>query len=567
MGERGDQGFEVVPTRIGGTGGPSRSSRRRRAPIILVIVVALLIPTVAWIGPRMEWRPEVDLSFLRPTPTPNTPPPTIAPTTPPATPLPSFTLGDGPRPTEPFAVDVNGLRLADPATGALGAPLGIRGDTDAIFTSADGSGWWCVCFARTQRLDQEETVSVAIAKVDRSGRTLYRQPIGEYRSVAPHQSQDYSVRFDLEVAPDGRTAYLTSATRSGDAWSVVLEAIDLESVKVVGRTELGTVTIPPLPVPTPSPDQGPVENYLAGPYLRMSPDGRRLLLWSWVETYTQSGPAEPPSTPLAWLIDLEPGVADGSVGALTAIGPAFAMRLRTCYWTAWTTEDEFAVICWPSDGSSSIMKLALFSSDGDELRSMDLLDANSSWMTDPLLDRANRFVYAWQPSDHTIRRVDLDNLQVEELKVDPAATVAGPSGSGSRGPTSGVTPDWATFTSDMRIYYGPQLLAEPGGSRLFALGVLPQDGRGNSPASSGVWVFDASDLSLLDRWGALTAYWSIGLTSDARWLIATGSPGVDEEGKQADWQVSITVHDVSDGRPALQFGSLGTDAQVIQVPP
>ena len=70
MAEPGQGSFEVVPTRIGGSGGAGRPGRRRRLPIALVIAVAVAIPAIAWIGPRMESRPEVDLSFLRPTPTP-----------------------------------------------------------------------------------------------------------------------------------------------------------------------------------------------------------------------------------------------------------------------------------------------------------------------------------------------------------------------------------------------------------------------------------------------------------------------------------------------------------------
>jgi hypothetical protein len=568
MAERDDQGFEVVPTRIGGTGGPSRSGGRRRGPIVLVLVLAVLIPTVAFIGPRIEWRPEVDLSFLRPTPTPvpsNTPRATIAPTTPPATPLPSFTLGQGPIPSEPFAVDVGGLRLADPATGTLGQPTGLRGDTDVIFTAGDGDGWWCLCLARTQ-VGPQETVVAEIRRVDRSGTERQRQRIGEYRSSALNESLDFSVRLDLEVSPDERTAYLSTATRSGDAWTVVLEAIDLRSLEVVGRNDLGKVVIP-VPDPTPNPEQGPLENYIAGPFMRLSPDGRRLLLWSWVETYTQNGPMQPPSTPQAWLIDVGPGEGKASIGRPTAIGPAFSMRLRTCYWTAWMNEEELAAICWPSDGSGSLMKLILLTPDGTELRSIDFFDSGASWLAEPLLDRANRFVYAWLPNDHTIKRIDLDTLHVDELTVDPGATVTGPSGTGAGEPRSGAAPEWTTFTSDLRMWYSPQLVAEPGGSRLFALGILNQDGRGNTPGSSGIWVFDASDLSLLDRWGAVAAYSSIGFSGDARWLIAIGAPGADADGKVADWQSSITVHDLSDGRPALQFGSLGTDVQVIQVPP
>lgn len=568
MGERGDQGFEVVPTRIGGSGGPARSGRRRRSPIIIIIAIAILIPAVALIGPRIEWRPEVDLSFLQPTPTPvpsTSPKPVITPA-PTPTPLPAITIGSGPHPTDPFPIDVNGLRLADPATGTLGETLGMHGDTDAIFTSA-GGGWWCVCFLRTSEADHED-VTVEIRRVDATGQMTQQSTVGEYRSVAPPPFQDYYNRFDLELSPDRQTAYLASATRAGDRWTVAIDAIDLVSLNVTGHSDLGSVTIPPLATPTLSPDQGISENYFAGPTMRLSPDGRQLIIWSWVDVSSQVGPSQQ-ADPQGWRIDIEPGAADGSVGRLTSIGPSLAINLRGCYWVAWTSSDELDAICWPADGSSGIITLALFRPDGTEVRHSSLFDTSNSWVTDPLLDRANRFVYLWQPADHVLWRADLDSGKADQLKVDPAATGGGSSGSGSgsSGGGSGKTPDWTTLTSDMRMYYGPQLLAEPGSSRLFALGMLSDESRNFAPGSSGIWVFDAGTFSLLDRWSPLAAYGSLGLSEDGRWLYAVGAQGVDEDGKETNWEMSITVHDVSDGRPALQFGRLGTDQQVMLVQP
>ena len=184
-GEHKQQSFEVVPTRIGGSSSQTRSDRRRRAPIIILIVIAVLIPAIALIGPRIVWRPEIDLSFLRPTPTPvpsKTPRPISTPTEL-ATPAPMLTVGDGPHPTEPFPVDVGGLRLADPKTGALGPTFGLRGDNDAIFRSPTG-GWWCVCFTRVQDANQE-TVTAEIKRVDSAGRQTQQATIGTYRSAAP----------------------------------------------------------------------------------------------------------------------------------------------------------------------------------------------------------------------------------------------------------------------------------------------------------------------------------------------------------------------------------------------
>jgi hypothetical protein len=568
MGERGDRGFEVVPTRIGGSGGPGRSLRRPRGPIILVLLLAIAIPTVAWIGPRIVWRPEVDISFLRPTPPAptSTPRPTPVPTRALPTPLPGITVGVGPHPTEPFPVDVDGLRLADPTTGSLGPPLGLRGDTDAIFTSPNGKGWWCVCFDRVSVVDRE-TATVEIRRIDRSGRVTLRQTVGEYRSVAPPPSQDFYTRFDLVVSPDERTAYLTSATRSGDRWAVAVEAIDLANGRILGRTDLGIIAIPPIPGPTPPPEEGTFENYLSGPFTRLSPDGRRMLVWAWMDGGSPSGPQAPP-VPQGWLIDVGQEADDGGVGLLTTIGESLATRLRGCWWVAWTTGDELGAVCWPIDGFGSTPTLTLVDPQGTELGHVDLASTGDSWIAEPLLDRANRLVFSWQPTGHTLQRVDLDRLKVDALNVDPAATVGRTPGSGSGGPGGGLRPEWASFTSSARIFYVPQLLAEPGGDRLFALGIRQEEGgRRYSLASTGIWVFGAGELSLLDRWAPVAAYGSIGLSSDQRWLMAAGQPRSDEDGNETNWESSITVHDVADGRPALQLGMLGPDAQVLQVPP
>jgi hypothetical protein len=563
-----EQPFEVVPTPIGGASSRARSDRRRRAPIIIVLVVAALIPVLAWVGPRIEWRPEIDLSFLRPTPTPvpsKTPRPVFGTAPLLATPGPMLTVSDGPHPTQPFPVDVGGLRLADPKTGALGPTLGLRGDNDVIFRSPAGDTWWCVCFTRIGESNQE-TATAEIKRVDSAGHVTGQSNIGTYRSVATPPFQDFSVRFDLEVSPDQTIAFLASATRTGNKWAITVEAIDIRTLTVVGHTDLGTAVIPPIVGPTPSPDQGVAEDYFAGPFLRLSPDGRRLLVWAWVESNSATE-ASQPTKPQGWLINVDEAAA-GSPGPQTPVAPDLAVRLRACYWATWTTLDELAAICWPTPPSTSnIMTLSLFSLDGTERRRFDLFDPSSSWLAEPLLDRANRRVFMWQPTDHTLRRLNLDSGNIDLLKVDPAATVVGPSTSQGSGQGSGRSTDWASFTSDFRINYAPQLVGDSGSGRLFALGVPSNDANQYNPSSSGVWVFDTGTFTLRDRWPAVAAYTSIGMSPDGRWLLAAGAPGFDERGKQTAGEASITVYDVSDGRPAMQFGRLGIDVQVLQAPP
>ena len=571
MADEGQQSFEVIPTRIGGGGGGGRPGRRRRLPIALVVAVAVGIPAIAWIGPRMESRPEVDLSFLRPTatPAPSTTPRALFATPLAATPLPDVTIAEGEHPTDPFPIDVNGLHLIDPTTGELGSEMRLRLDSDAVFTSADGDGFWCVCFHRVEESGRE-TTAVEMRRVNGAGQTTARQPIGKYVSTAFPPGSDFYTRFDLEIALDGRTGYLASATRSGNDWTMAVETIDLETGVVSGRVVLGSLSVAPLAGPTPPPDQGSYEAYLAGPQMRLSPDGRRLLVWAWVDAYSSTG-EQGPSTPRAWTIGVDQHGGELATGGLVPFSEVAADRLRQCGWVAWTTADEIAALCWPRvDQATQALSAVTLRHDGSEVRRSEIQWAMDSWFADPILDRANRDVYLWQPGAHLLQRLDLDTGQTDRLEVDPEATAGGPAGSGA-GPGGGTTrkpPRWATFGSDLRLYNTPQAIPEPGGSRLFALGTI-QGGRGSRGpefASTGVWVFDAREFALLDRWAAATAYASLGLSDDGRWLMAAGQPGADADGNPASWEYSLTIHDTVDGRPALQLGSLGSDSQVFLMP-
>jgi len=151
--------------------------------------------------------------------------------------------------------------------------------------------------------------------------------------------------------------------------------------------------------------------------------------------------------------------------------------------------------------------------------------------------------------------------------VDPDSTIGGEGGTGLSGAASRKQPQWATLGSDLRLWSTPQLIGEPGGSRLFALGLRESRMRdGTGPASTGIWVFDAGGFTAVDHWAPLTSYAGLGLSDDGRWLLASGNPGADGDGNPATWQSSLTILDAADGRPALQLGSLGVNNQVLQLP-
>jgi hypothetical protein len=270
---------------------------------------------------------------------------------------------------------------------------------------------------------------------------------------------------------------------------------------------------------------------------------------------------------MAWTIDLDVGAGGVALGHTSTFGEAAADRLRQCVWAAWTAADEITAVCWPRDQATLTLGASVLRADLSEVRRADITGTMQDWFAEPILDLANRAVYLWQPTSHVLHRLDLDQGRGDRIEVDPDSTVGG-LGTGPGGPPSRKQPHWSTLQSDLRPWNMPQMIAEPGGSRLFALGSV-QGRRGDGGpdfASTGVWVFDAREFSVVDRWAPLTGYNSLALSDDGRWLMAAGIPGVDADGKPATWQASLTILDAADGRPALQLGSLGTNVQVLMLP-
>jgi hypothetical protein len=554
----------IAPARSEARRGPSR----RPSSVVVVLLVGIAIPAIAFVGPRIEWRPGGDLSFLRPTPGPSptpTPRPSPRPTRPMPSPPPVLTIGEAPLPGA-LPIDVSGIRLIDPSTGDLTGDGSIHADNDAIVKAPDGVGWWCVCFIRGQALNRE-SVDIEVRHLDGDAVGTRTFPIRTIDSVAEPPSQDYWTRIDVEFMPDGKSAYVALGVRQGWQWSIQLEAIDLAE-----GLSLGRIDMPPMPVPKPTKEEAAqgYESWLAGPLIRLSPDGRRLIVTTWMEKYVSVGTPPPPSTSVS-LVDVsgtDEAAASGPFGAVTPVAGDLAVAMPACGWLQWLSEDSLIGACWHQMQTAGVaaMEVTTFALDGARVASFDYSPDQRRWVSEPVVDRSNRVVYFWSPIGHYLDAVEIDTGRSVRVSVDPDVANPGPL---SRDPAAWKRPSWASFMSDYVPWSSPTLLAEPTGPRLFAVGLREDDGSGygrNGFGSTGIWVFDTSTLELPDHWPAAAAYSGIGLSRDGRWILAVGQPGTDADGNPASWPSTVSIHDARDGHLALRVGDLGTEQSVLLVP-
>jgi len=553
---RGDEGYAVAPVRIGGSS-PRGPRRGRRIGVLVVLGASLAIVAAAVIGPRLEQRPNFDVSFFA-TPVPDaTPTPTPTPTpfgTPGPTPLPAVARATDRTIAGRIGIWTDAFRVLDlESSGTLPPGAAAVPGQDAVVPAPDGDGWICVCMMDRQPYPNSER-DVQVVRISAAGQELSRgTAVTLHGVVDPNGSS--GIQTDVELAADGRSGLLAIGTRSDTGWDFSIAKLDLVEGTVGKPTRLGRQALPlpgasNAPTASPLPGATPTTVYtdVYGPVVRLSPDGQLAFAWTTMQQYTENEQLS--MTTFGWRVQVE-----GSGIAAVDPTPALAGIPPYCNGIGFIREDRFVSACPVYDANATgtpPWRVIELDRGGTVVAQKDVA-TTQNWFSEPLFDRANGVIWLWDPTGQDLTRVDTTTLATVSKHydhlVDQAPGVA---------PLPGGPPAWIRPVSSVGRYSQTEMTGAPDGSRIYAIGYGQQQGdRSQGPPSYGIFVIDPKTLALVGRWKPATEYVSVQPILGGSAVAVVGAPGADANGDPAPWEASVTILDVADGRILVRFGRLG----------
>jgi hypothetical protein len=516
------------------------------ATLVLAVGAAALLEAVRREGPRDTGGTSAASPTLIPEQTARP-----GPASPAASNLPDRFLGAGPQPTDRLLVRRNRLELLDLASGRS-VPLGGRSWNDQV-VRLDGR-YACVC---REELD-DGRAAIALVRFDERGERLRSDRLLAAEGEAPPSWEplDY-MSWTATVSADEQLLFLGTIIRQPPVWHVALHTVDLVTGRVRDSVELAEL---PTDLPEGRPDPTPVPGtpasfdgvYAFGPFLAAAPDGASLIVTSTAST--QRGDAQT-STRQAWIVALGP---DGVIQRASEHVSGSGLLDPACWDPPFFVATGLpAAYCVPVSGKPFVRRVA---TDGSVLGDI-VVDGLPAVPGLPIIDRPGGLLYAWDPFSHTLVRIDPRGAgTVTVNRIDPekfaASTTTGASGRAITD-LAGSIGAWIAPAALAKIWLDPSLALSPDGRRLYAIGV--DAGAHEIGGSTGVWVFDAATLALVDHLAPTADYVSIMVSDDGRFLYAAGLPDRDASGRQASWPASLTAVDVATGEPALILGDLGSN--------
>jgi len=473
-----------------------------------------------------------------------TPVPTATPPQPTATALPAREWFSAPEaPIDDPAVlledSIRWLRLGnapfpDDSLAKPGRDLLMQGRPD---------GTVCLCW-RVTGTESGDPHALELVSLDDDMRVRSRTSVTRVDGIDATGRPNGPTQIALEPSPDGEYAYLARAVRSATTWQVSLDVIDLGAGRVVSTTNL---------LESPSLDHSAVLA-VDRPTLRIAPDGRHALVASGVERDV-AGPSAS-SDGRAWIVELDGPTVGRAVRSDGVAEPGDQRHLDTCAWVAFATNDTIVTGCRSGKaGSAPTFQIRRFALSGRDLGPVD----GDPELGDPeqvLIDSANGVAFTWDPREHTLFALDLvqGGWRRSGSPGDDRAAPLAVDRLGDR-PSEGTQPVWTDGRAATARAVERTIVGSADGRVLFAIGDGATPG-----SSSGVRVFDAQTLRLLERWPALASYRWLTVFEHGRFVALLGRPGLTGTGGPAEWSASVTVHDATTGQPVVRVGDIGSAA-------
>jgi DNA-binding beta-propeller fold protein YncE len=455
-----------------------------------------------------------------------------------ATPLPTREVNGTELPSERRLVLGNGHQILDLGTGTVRS-FG-RQYEDVLWPIGDELV--CICLVRFPTASLAPLLEFRRFRLD--GTPIVARELVSLEDVVPVPEMTEGFNMTAAIDTAGGRLVLVDVVRRPPNWVVELHVVDARAGDLLDSTVVDTFPVDieePQRGASPSPrtDGGPPDGvYAWANTVSLSPDGGLAFV-----TVAQSEVRGDVwiGRNLEWLVPIVDDRADQPT-ALSA--DASLATDRWCVGRPKFLDSSLIVqLCGPPSQlfDSSFWSVRRLTADGASLGDLPIGAARSdgSPSATMIIDRARRSVVMWDAFRHLVSRVDVDSGRVH------AGVVAESMLPGDRRPSGR---GW--------IGVEPGLVASSDGTRLYALGL--SSGPGNVGTSTGVWVFDAETLELLDHWAPRALLTSLAVSADGRFVYATSAAGYDVDGRENQrWRSSVSVYDATTGQIVVLYGSIG----------
>jgi hypothetical protein len=470
-----------------------------------------------------------------------TPRPTRRPTPAPlATPLPTLEISGPELPTEHRLVYGNGQQILDLGTGTLRSFGG--GYEDVAWTLGDEIV--CVCVVRPGGTTPPEP-TLRFGRFDLAGAPILERDLVSLDGVVavPEMSEGFNIAAAMDAAV-GRLVVVDVLRRPPD-WVVELHVVDAQTGELLDSVVIDTFPVElaePQRGASPGPNGGtpgrpPDGVYAWASAVAVAPDGGTAYM-----TVARSDVRGEQWTNrnLEWLVP----IIDDHAGDPTPVPPDDSLAAdRWCVGRPTFVDADLIVqVCGSASPSfeTSFWAVRRVTTGGTSLGDVPIGAAQYGGSAAAIVvDRATRAVYLWDPFRHLVSRVDVDDGRVHEGVV-----------------AESMLPGDRVSSNRSWIGVDPGLVASPDGARLYALGLAA--GSSDVSPSTGIWVFDAETLALLDHWEPRALLTSLAISADGRFVYAVGAAEHDADGhRNPGWQASVTVYDATTGEIAVLYGAIG----------